>query len=46
METGRRYVEHDARGHAILLFVRQRKEERPSVTAPYTFLGPASRRIR
>ena len=39
--TGRRYVEHGAKGHAILLFVRQKKEARPGVTAPYTFLGPA-----
>jgi len=38
-ETGRRYVEHEARGHAVLLFVRQRKEERPGVTEPYTLLG-------
>lgn len=40
-ETGRRYIAHQANNHAILLFVRQRKEARPGVTAPYTFLGPA-----
>ena len=39
-ETGRRYVEHAARDHAILLFVRQKRSDRPDVTAPYTFLGP------
>jgi len=39
-ETGRRYVEHAASGHAILLFVRERREARPGVTMPYTFLGP------
>lgn len=41
-ETGRRYVEHAKLDHAILLFVRQRKSERPDVTAPYTFLGPVN----
>jgi hypothetical protein len=39
-ETGRRYIEHVTRDHAVLLFVRQHKSERPDVTAPYTFLGP------
>jgi hypothetical protein len=38
--TGRRYIEHEKSGHAILLFVRQRRLSRPNVTAPYTFLGP------
>ena len=37
--TGQRYVEHEKNGHAILLFVRQRRETRPGVTGPYTFLG-------
>jgi superfamily II DNA or RNA helicase/HKD family nuclease len=40
-ETGRRYIEHAARAHEILLFVRQARFARPDVTAPYTFLGPA-----
>ncbi len=40
IETGRRYVQHVAREHAILLFVRERRESRPGVTMPYTFLGP------
>ena len=39
-DTGRRYVEHVKRDQAILLFVRQKKTERPDVTAPYIFLGP------
>lgn len=39
-ETGRRYIEHAQRDHAILLFVRQNKSDRPDVTSPYTFLGP------
>ena len=40
-DTGRRYIEHAARGHSILLFVRQKRSDRPDVTAPYTLLGPA-----
>jgi superfamily II DNA or RNA helicase/HKD family nuclease len=39
-DTGRRYVEHERHGHAVLIFVRQKKTERPDVTAPYTCLGP------
>ncbi|MBX3230571.1 MAG: DUF3427 domain-containing protein [Labilithrix sp.] len=39
-ETGRRYIEHVRRDQAILLFLRQRRETRPGVTAPYAFLGP------
>src|SRR5207245_2596952 len=39
-ETGQRYIAHVERGHAILLFVRQRKQDRPDVTGPYVFLGP------
>lgn len=39
-KTGRRYVEHAKDGHAILLFVRERRKTRAEVTMPYTFLGP------
>ncbi len=40
-DTGRRYIEHAQRGQEILLFVRQKKLDRPDVTAPYTLLGSA-----
>ena len=40
--TGRRYREHAQRGSHILLFVRRRKQDDRRVTAPYTFLGPAT----
>jgi hypothetical protein len=40
-ETGRRYITHEANGHAILLFVREKREARPGVTAPYVLLGTA-----
>jgi hypothetical protein len=39
-ETGRRYIEHRARGHTILLFARENKHEHGQA-APYSFLGPA-----
>jgi len=38
--TGRRYIEHRARGHTILLFARENKHEH-GLAAPYHFLGPA-----
>ena len=38
--TGRRYIEHRARGHTILLFARAHKRGRAG-TNPYVFLGPA-----
>jgi len=41
-ETGKRYIEHLARNHAVLLFVRQTREDRPGVTAPYVLLGPCN----
>lgn len=39
-ETGRRYIEHKARGNSILLFVREFAED-PNLraTSSYTFLG-------
>jgi len=40
--TGRRYREHAQRGSHILLFVRRRKQDERRITAPYTFLGPAT----
>ena len=39
-KTGQRYVNHAKDGHAILLFVRERRKTRADVTMPYTFLGP------
>lgn len=39
-ETGRRYIEHRARRHTILLFARENKHEH-GLAAPYSFLGPA-----
>lgn len=39
--TVRRYIEHEARGSRVLLFVRERKRSELG-TAPFTFLGPAS----
>ena len=39
-ETGRRYREHESRGHTILLFVRESKHSGVGA-APYHFLGPA-----
>ncbi|MHB1557217.1 MAG: DUF3427 domain-containing protein [Isosphaeraceae bacterium] len=38
--TGRRYIEHEARGHTILLFGRENKEQ-GTQSEPYAFLGPA-----
>ena len=38
--TGRRYIEHQKRGHTILLCVREHKTVN-SLSAPYYFLGPA-----
>jgi len=38
--TGRRYIEHEARGDKILLFVRENKKVE-SRTEPYIFLGTA-----
>jgi len=40
--TGRRYRDHAQRGSHILLFVRRRKQDERRITAPYTFLGPAT----
>jgi superfamily II DNA or RNA helicase/HKD family nuclease len=40
--TIRRYVEHEDRGHSIVLFVRERKRTADGVTAPYVCLGPAT----
>jgi len=38
--TGKRYIEHEAKGHKILLFVREQKKI-GSRTEPYIFLGTA-----
>jgi superfamily II DNA or RNA helicase/HKD family nuclease len=38
--TGRRYVEHEARGYSVLLFVRETRG-RPDLADPFIFLGPA-----
>jgi superfamily II DNA or RNA helicase/HKD family nuclease len=38
--TGRRYVEHAARGHTVLLFGREHKT-RNGLARPFAFLGPA-----
>lgn len=38
--TGRRYIQHVEHGHAILLFVRERKSVN-QLASPYHFLGPA-----
>ncbi len=38
--TGRRYVEHEARGHTILLFVREHRSHQ-GLSVPFVFLGPA-----
>ncbi|OKL49514.1 hypothetical protein BSR29_00715 [Boudabousia liubingyangii] len=38
-ETGKRYIEHDARGSSVLLFVRQSKKDEWGQTEPYAFLG-------
>jgi superfamily II DNA or RNA helicase/HKD family nuclease len=37
--TGKRYINHVVRFHAILLFVRE-DSSRDGLTVPYTFLGP------
>jgi superfamily II DNA or RNA helicase/HKD family nuclease len=37
--TGRRYIEHESRGHTILLFGRENKGK--GLAEPYVFLGPA-----
>lgn len=39
--TGRRYVNHVARGSRVILFVRENKEDERGVSAPYLCLGPA-----
>ena len=39
--TGRRYIEHEQRGHWILLFVREDRRHN-NQACPYHFLGPAS----
>jgi superfamily II DNA or RNA helicase len=38
--TARRYIEHSASGHTILLFVRESRET-ANLACPYRFLGPA-----
>ncbi len=38
--TGRRYIEHSARGHTILLLGREHKKHN-DLAQPYFFLGPA-----
>jgi hypothetical protein len=38
--TGRRYIEHAARGHTVLLFGREERHAN-GLSAPYYFLGPA-----
>lgn len=38
--TGRRYIEHEARGQTILLFGREDKKAN-DLSAPFYFLGPA-----
>lgn len=41
-ETGRRYIEHAAKGYTPLFFVRERKTMTENgLAAPYVFLGPA-----
>ncbi len=39
--TVQRYIDHEARGSRIPLFVRERKRNELG-TAPFTFLGPAT----
>lgn len=40
-ETGKRYINHVARGSKVLLFVREFKKD-DAGTAPYTYLGTAN----
>jgi len=40
-KTGQRYIHHRRMGYTPLLFVRETKEGRGGVVAPYVFLGPA-----
>lgn len=40
-EKGRRYLEHEARGERIILFVRERKKGPRGETMPYVCLGDA-----
>lgn len=39
--TGQRYINHEARGSRVVLFVRQNKRDERDVSAPYLCLGPA-----
>ena len=39
-ETAQRYIEHEARGGHVFLFVRSRRKRSDGRTMPYTFLGP------
>jgi hypothetical protein len=38
--TGRRYIEHEARGHTVVLFGREHRSKN-GLAAPFVFLGPA-----
>jgi uncharacterized protein DUF3427 len=38
--TGRRYIEHVARGSQVILFVREQRKDDRGETVPYTCLGP------
>ena len=40
--TAQRYMNHQARGSSVVLFVRERAKTSTSATAPYTCLGPAT----
>lgn len=39
--TGQRYINHQARGSRVVLFVRENKRDERDVSAPYLCLGPA-----
>lgn len=39
--TGQRYINHDAGGSAVVLFVRQNRDDERGQSAPYLCLGPA-----
>lgn len=39
--TGQRYINHEARGSRVVLFVRENRRDERDVSAPYLCLGPA-----
>jgi hypothetical protein len=39
--TGQRYIDHEARGSNVVLFVRQNRRDERDVSAPYVCLGRA-----